>query len=168
MKIENKVITLAQAKRLSDLGITASTEYMWVEFGVDCENEQDRFALCRLASTYERDNGLSFIIVGSCSEALQNYLEHKGDDNTASGCIYNAYGVSELQLMNGDFRGISISEANDTKGMFYREEVELNQEWHERWKHYSTYAEAFGAAVIRGIEKGYYEVQECNNKLNAA
>lgn len=99
MKIEDQVCSLDQAKKLSHLGLRNGANHFYVEFSGDHEKNSDAFALCRQASTEEKEQGITWSIEGGISSSLQNYLDNYGNDSTASGCIYPAYTVAELGVM---------------------------------------------------------------------
>lgn len=92
MKIENQVCSLAQAKKLQELGVNyiAQAQYMYVDYATKSGHE---FALSRPLLFGDTS---WLIVVSSVSEEIQRQL----DDETLNACgpVYPALTIAELEM----------------------------------------------------------------------
>lgn len=146
MKIENQVSTLEQSKRLKELGIDELSLFSWVRY--------DQYPATIIPMNFYSEDAPEY--------NPQDYMGTIHEE-------YAAFTVSELQAMDGSLGNIELSHGNLLehleRGKFYSTTNVSADAWEERFSRYKTLAEAWADKVIRGLENGYYEAADCNERL---
>lgn len=154
MKLQDQVITLEQAKRFKELGVTSETFMVWME-AEELDGEGNHKEWVPALFVEIQSNGMDMTCVSELPDGCTN------DDNECHNTrgSYPAYTVAEL--------GVMIPNCYSTMKLHegWRVYNEEDQDGTGKDEIFDTEAQARGAALIYLLETNIMTAEQCNAPL---